>query len=327
MSALRHPEYVDLLQAVLDTPADDAPRLVLADWLDEHGEAGWAELIRVQCELTRLRAAGPAASPQAVGLARREDHLLQGGHRWPAAEFLPACPWVATFAQSVLTPEESYAWWDRGFVAGLQLPVWDWISSGDDLIGSRRRGGAFGSLRPQAQPIRVVRFTAEPDVHQRYVVSYPWTEDWVEGRAGRAEAVDLATMDAFALRYPGIRFEVAARSGVAADGSGAQSAPDRPESRAPLDRWGRAQRRSLERAVCRQFVRAYNRSSERWMNREDWDELDRKGLIEPVRRAAAMAEDEQALLRLLGRLRTQDGLRGVLEELGLPAPPESSDPP
>ena len=43
------------LAAIIDNPDDDAPRLVYADWLEEHGEATHAELIRVQCEI----AAGP----------------------------------------------------------------------------------------------------------------------------------------------------------------------------------------------------------------------------------------------------------------------------
>ena len=37
------------LKAIYDAPADDLPRLVFADWLDERGESVWAELIRVQC--------------------------------------------------------------------------------------------------------------------------------------------------------------------------------------------------------------------------------------------------------------------------------------
>jgi len=41
------------LQAIFAAPDDDLPRLVFADWLDEHGEPAWAELIRVQCELAR----------------------------------------------------------------------------------------------------------------------------------------------------------------------------------------------------------------------------------------------------------------------------------
>src|SRR5262249_9492807 len=42
------------LQAVTESPEDDTPRLVYADWLDDHGQADRAEVIRLQCELARL---------------------------------------------------------------------------------------------------------------------------------------------------------------------------------------------------------------------------------------------------------------------------------
>lgn len=45
-----------LLRAILDTPADDAPRLIYADWLEENGQPERAEFIRVQCELARIPA-------------------------------------------------------------------------------------------------------------------------------------------------------------------------------------------------------------------------------------------------------------------------------
>ena len=48
------PEFLALLAACRHRPADDAPRLILSDWLEEHDEDAWAELIRVQCELERL---------------------------------------------------------------------------------------------------------------------------------------------------------------------------------------------------------------------------------------------------------------------------------
>jgi len=54
-----------LWAAVMAAPNDDAPRLVYADWLDEHGEADLAAFVRVQCELARIP--GPA-----VPLACRE---------------------------------------------------------------------------------------------------------------------------------------------------------------------------------------------------------------------------------------------------------------
>jgi uncharacterized protein (TIGR02996 family) len=52
-SSLMSCESLDLLAAVLDSPSDDAPRLVYADWLDEHGQADRAEFIRLQCEMAR----------------------------------------------------------------------------------------------------------------------------------------------------------------------------------------------------------------------------------------------------------------------------------
>jgi len=49
-------EQVGLLAAILDDPAADAPRLIFADWLEEHGQPERAEFIRVQCEIARLTA-------------------------------------------------------------------------------------------------------------------------------------------------------------------------------------------------------------------------------------------------------------------------------
>lgn len=43
-------EYA-LLRGVLINPADDLPRLVYADWLEEHGRVKRAELIRLQIEI------------------------------------------------------------------------------------------------------------------------------------------------------------------------------------------------------------------------------------------------------------------------------------
>ena len=43
------------LQAILEKPDDDAPRLIFADWLEEYGEPERADLIRVQCELALLQ--------------------------------------------------------------------------------------------------------------------------------------------------------------------------------------------------------------------------------------------------------------------------------
>jgi uncharacterized protein (TIGR02996 family) len=60
------------LAAIADRPDDDLPRLVFADWLDEHGQPERAEFIRVQIELAKH----PADVPRWGILRERERELL-----------------------------------------------------------------------------------------------------------------------------------------------------------------------------------------------------------------------------------------------------------
>ncbi len=46
--ARRLGERERLLAAVCDEPDEDAPGLVFADWLEEHGQPDWAALTRKQ---------------------------------------------------------------------------------------------------------------------------------------------------------------------------------------------------------------------------------------------------------------------------------------
>ena len=66
-----------LLQAILDAPDDDAPRLIFADWLDEHDDPERAEFIRIQCRLARL----PFFSRRYPALNRRAEELLVANRR------------------------------------------------------------------------------------------------------------------------------------------------------------------------------------------------------------------------------------------------------
>jgi uncharacterized protein (TIGR02996 family) len=60
-------------RAIIADPADDLPRLVYADWLDENNDPARAEFIRVQCELAKL----PEDDPRRSGLEDREHELLE----------------------------------------------------------------------------------------------------------------------------------------------------------------------------------------------------------------------------------------------------------
>src|SRR5437762_10130896 len=64
-----------LLQAIRDDPGDDTPWLVLADWLEEHGDAR-AELVRLRLA---LRDASPG--PERRGREERVRALLASGVR------------------------------------------------------------------------------------------------------------------------------------------------------------------------------------------------------------------------------------------------------
>src|SRR5207302_10860256 len=71
--------------AIREAPEDDAPRLVYADWLDDHGEADRAELIRTQCALVKLGPDRRKGRKERVRLDPREKDLLERhGDRWLA---------------------------------------------------------------------------------------------------------------------------------------------------------------------------------------------------------------------------------------------------
>ncbi len=76
-----------LLRAILSNPDEDTPRLMYADWLDEHDDPARAEFIRLQCRLAEREREKvvPATDPDQQ---RGRELLLQLGERWLAE--LPA---------------------------------------------------------------------------------------------------------------------------------------------------------------------------------------------------------------------------------------------
>jgi uncharacterized protein (TIGR02996 family) len=84
-----------LLAAIRAAPDDDAPRLIYADWLDEHGQPERAEFIRVQIELDRN---------ESTKLRLRESDLLAEHHD--------------AFAGALAAPGLRFRF-ERGFIVGL----------------------------------------------------------------------------------------------------------------------------------------------------------------------------------------------------------------
>jgi uncharacterized protein (TIGR02996 family) len=106
-----------LFAAILADPEDDAPRLVYADWLDEHGDSDRAEFIRVQCDLARR----PKYDDRRPALEARERELLK---RYGAA-------WAKPVA--AITKEYEFR---RGFVAAVTIGAAKLLSHGDQLFAT-----------------------------------------------------------------------------------------------------------------------------------------------------------------------------------------------
>jgi uncharacterized protein (TIGR02996 family) len=71
--------------AIREAPEDDAPRLVYADWLEDHGDPERAEFIRVQCALAKLGPDRRKGRKERVPLEAREKALLEAHRdRWLA---------------------------------------------------------------------------------------------------------------------------------------------------------------------------------------------------------------------------------------------------
>src|SRR5262245_10463730 len=72
---------IALVETIRAHPSEDSPRLVYADWLEEHGECELAEFIRVQIE----RAERDEFDPAQKTLAQREKELIESrGDDWVA---------------------------------------------------------------------------------------------------------------------------------------------------------------------------------------------------------------------------------------------------
>ncbi len=100
-------DQLALLAAVLEFPEQDAPRLIYADWLDEHGDAPRAEFIRVSMEL-EWRPYTERQTPHYRNLLVRFRALIEG-HR-------PA--WVAPF-----TSDPTRVLFRRGFIEKAHLTL------------------------------------------------------------------------------------------------------------------------------------------------------------------------------------------------------------
>lgn len=102
-----------LLNAIIAQPEEDTPRMVYADWLQEHDQPERAELIRAQIGLLRTKGDDSATRQRAVWQSRVRVLLQEHSGRW--RKELPAIPRVRWGAL------------ERGMVESANVAVWEWL--------------------------------------------------------------------------------------------------------------------------------------------------------------------------------------------------------
>ena len=198
-----HPEYDALYAAVCAAPDDDTPRLVLADWLDEHDDPHRAALIRAQVGVEQAKEADPHAAV-VFGFMRWSANYTWATRADPAA-ISPGVARLAAFEEQERKHESKAAarWKElrgkgrpgriyihrRGFPYGIQvnnasrfaaaakrespepLPGYDLFvmntdaAAADAVIGSGRLAGARGlSLYGLGDADAVRLFGVRPEV-------------------------------------------------------------------------------------------------------------------------------------------------------------------
>jgi uncharacterized protein (TIGR02996 family) len=130
------------LRDIAEHPDDDAPRLIYADWLEEHGDPSRAEFIRVQCEMAKAT----GNDPRWQTLYDRQAVLLKAHReRWlePVRLILERPPSLLTALQRVMFREGTPAipWHDhynacfrRGFLGSLYLTASELLAHADVLF-------------------------------------------------------------------------------------------------------------------------------------------------------------------------------------------------
>lgn len=132
-----------LLQDILANPQDNTPRLILADWLEEHGGTAGrdrAEFVRVQVEIERLRDEGPILRADWCGSGgpdcREEPAALCRLHSLcrRERELLPVVYAVTNRFLGDLRIGDCKIAFRRGFIAEVTLPCLDWLHFGPQIV-------------------------------------------------------------------------------------------------------------------------------------------------------------------------------------------------
>jgi len=171
-----HPEADALLDAIFNHPDDDTPRLVYADWLQEHGYEDYAQFIRLQCAAAHEELWSDEANRLWVEIGRVWNRL---DREWmPATRdqwlYLDITPDAIHFERGFLRPNLFLT--DEQFLNYLQEETcWPWASlPGCTLLLTP--WGVWERLTTVPQLRRVEHLALASGVVD---VGDPWETEWL----------------------------------------------------------------------------------------------------------------------------------------------------
>jgi uncharacterized protein (TIGR02996 family) len=148
------------LSAIFANPADDIPRLVYADWLEERGQASYARFIRLQCEAARHE----LWTAESNRLWEEIGRAWPGMPVWPCTresaglgaelDRLPTYPDAIHFRRGFLSPKRGVGFkrlvldWSRW---------WPWFPTPDSTLLAEAGWEAFAAECPTLARIRHLR--------------------------------------------------------------------------------------------------------------------------------------------------------------------------
>ncbi len=175
-----------LLADILANP-EDGPRLVYADWLDEHGEAERAEFIRVQCEEAGL----DEDDPRRQALARRSWEIAQ-------SNLIPGPRPEWTGGIHALASEWKFR---RGFVEHVALPAATFLERAADLF---RRAPVCSVHFTGVTPESLAVLGACPFLGRLTGIDLSWNEVGDQGVATLLHARHLGKLRTLCLKGTGL---------------------------------------------------------------------------------------------------------------------------
>lgn len=124
MTPCDNPDYHALIRGVraIDRAGGDSTvaRLVVADWLDEHGCWRWANYVRLSCELDAMNLPdGPCSHKYECPCGGLAD-AVKAAH-------------AAIFDDTDQYSAGVFTMWHRGFRDRIECPFADWLTHGPDL--------------------------------------------------------------------------------------------------------------------------------------------------------------------------------------------------